>query len=84
MKRFIENIKRYFKYAVYSARADLKAEVAGSYLNWLWWILDPMFFMIIYIFIASIVFKTTEPYFPVFIFTGLTVWDYLIGISMLV
>lgn len=76
MKRFIENIKRYFKYAVYSARADLKAEVAGSYLNWLWWILDPMFFMMIYIFIASIVFKTTEPYFPVFIFTGLTVWDY--------
>lgn len=76
MKRFIENIKRYFKYAVYSARADLKAEVAGSYLNWLWWILDPMFFMMIYIFIASVVFKTTEPYFPVFIFTGLTVWDY--------
>ncbi len=76
MKRFIENTKRYFKYAVYSARADLKAEVAGSYLNWLWWILDPMFFMMIYIFIASVVFKTTEPYFPVFIFTGLTVWDY--------
>lgn len=76
MKRFIENIKRYFKYAVYSARADLKAEVAGSYLNWLWWILDPMFFMMIYIFIASVVFKTTELYFPVFIFTGLTVWDY--------
>ncbi len=76
MKRFIENIKRYFKYAVYSARADLKAEVAGSYLNWLWWVLDPMFFMMIYIFIAGVVFKTTEPYFPVFIFTGLTVWDY--------
>ncbi len=76
MKRFIYNIKRYFKYAVYSAKADLKAEVAGSYLNWLWWVLDPLFFMMIYIFIASIIFKSSEPYFPVFIFTGLTAWDY--------
>lgn len=76
MKRFISNIKRYFKYAVYSAKADLKAEVAGSYLNWLWWILDPLCFMMIYIFVASIVFKSSEPYFPVFIFIGLTVWDF--------
>jgi len=76
MKRFIYNIKRYFKYAVYSARADLKAEVAGSYLNWLWWILDPLCFMMIYIFIASVIFKSSEPYFPVYIFIGLTTWDY--------
>lgn len=76
MKKFIQNIKKYFKYAVYSAKADLKSEVAGSYLNWLWWILDPLFFMLIYIFIASVVFKSSEPYFPVFVFIGLTVWDY--------
>lgn len=76
MKRFINNIKKYFKYAIYSARADLKSEVAGSYLNWLWWILDPLCFMMIYIFIASVIFKSSEPYFPVFIFIGLTVWDF--------
>ena len=76
MKRFITNIKKYFKYAVYSAKADLKSEVAGSYLNWLWWILDPLCFMVIYIFVASVVFKSSEQYFPVFIFIGLTVWDF--------
>ena len=76
MKRFLNNIKKYFKYAVYSARADLKSEVAGSYLNWLWWILDPLCFMMIYIFVAGVVFKSSEPYFPVFIFVGLTVWDF--------
>ena len=76
MKRFINNIKKYFKYAIYSARADLKSEVAGSYLNWLWWILDPLCFMMIYIFVAAIVFSSSEPYFPVFIFLGLTVWDF--------
>ncbi len=76
MKRFIDNIKKYFKYAVFSAKADLKSEVAGSYLNWLWWILDPLCFMMIYIFIAAVIFRSSEPYFPVFIFIGLTVWDF--------
>lgn len=76
MKKFYNNIRKYFKYAVYSARADLKAEVAGSYLNWLWWILDPLCFMLIYMFIATIVFKSNEPNFPVFVFIGLTIWDY--------
>lgn len=76
MKRFICNIKKYFKYAIYSAKADLKAEVAGSHLNWLWWILDPLCFMMIYMFIAGIVFKSTEENFQVFVFIGLTAWDY--------
>lgn len=76
MKRFIDNIKRYYKYAIYSAKADLKAEVAGSYLNWLWWILDPLCFMLIYMFIAEVVFNSKEAYFPIFVFVGLTAWDY--------
>ena len=40
MKKFIYNLKKYFKYAVYSAKAELKSEVADSYLNWLWWIIE--------------------------------------------
>ena len=76
MKKFINNIKKYYKYAIYAAKADLKAEVANSYLNWLWWVLDPIFFMLIYTFIVEIVFKTSESYFPVFVFVGLTAWDF--------
>lgn len=76
MKKFLYNIKKYFKYAIYSAKADLKSEVAGSHLNWLWWILDPLCFMMIYMFIAATVFKSSEPNFPVFVFIGLTAWEY--------
>jgi len=76
MKKFTNNIKKYFKYAVYSAKADLKSEVANSYLNWLWWLLDPICFMLIYTFIVKIVFKSSEPNFAVFVFIGLTAWDY--------
>jgi ABC-type polysaccharide/polyol phosphate export permease len=76
MNKFVHNIRYYFKYAQYAAKAELKSEVAGSYLNWLWWILDPLFFMLIYMFISVVVFGASEPNFPVFVFAGLTCWDY--------
>lgn len=76
MSKFINNIKKYYKYSIYAAKSELKSEVANSYLNWLWWILDPICFMLIYTFIVEIVFKTSEPHFPVFVFVGLTAWNY--------
>lgn len=76
MKRFVNNVKKYWNYSLYAAKAELKAEVANSYLNWLWWILDPVAFMIIYVFMVKIVFKTSEPCFPIFVFIGLTCWNY--------
>lgn len=74
--RFFRDLKKYYKYAFYSARSELKAEVAGSYLNWLWWILDPLCFMFIYTFIFGVVFNASEQYFPIFIFIGLSMWDF--------
>ncbi len=76
LQRFIRDIKKYMDYAKYSAKSDLKAEVASSYLNWLWWILDPLMFMLVYTFIAVIIFKSKVQYFPVFVFIGLTMWDF--------
>lgn len=67
---------KYWKYTIYSAKALLKSEIANSYLNWLWWILDPFCFMLIYTFMFGVVFKAKEQYFPVFIFIGITLWDF--------
>lgn len=76
MKKFIYNLKKYFKYAVYSAKAELKSEVADSYLNWLWWIIEPVCFMLIYTFVFGVVFKNSEEYFASFVFVGLTAWEF--------
>lgn len=76
LKRVITDFSKFYKYVIYQAKADLKAEVANSYLNWLWWILDPLFFMLIYTFVSVIVFKTSEPYFIAFVFIGLTLWNF--------
>lgn len=76
MKKFFRDIKRYNPYAVYAAKAELKSSVANSYLNWLWWILDPVLFMLVYTFVVKIVFQTKEDNFALFVFIGLTVWDF--------
>lgn len=76
LKRFVSDIKRYFRYSIVAAKSQLKAEVAGSYLNWIWWILDPFCFMLIYTFIFGYVFQSNELYFPIYIFIGLSMWDF--------
>lgn len=75
-RRTARDIKKYLPYAIWSAKADLGAEVASSYLNWLWWLIEPFCMMIIYTIIFGIVFKASEEYFPVFIYTGITMWGF--------
>ena len=76
MKRFVNDIKKYYKFTIYSAKSELKSEIANSHLSWLWWILDPLLFMMVYSFISIIVFSKSEPYFPVFVFIGLASWQF--------
>ena len=76
MKRFWKDLTGHYRYAIYAAQSELKSEVANSYLNWVWWVLEPFCFMLIYAFIFGVVFNAKEEYFPVFIFIGITAWDF--------
>lgn len=76
LKRFWFDSNKYFSYSVYAAKSQLKSEVADSYLNWVWWVLDPLCFMLIYTFIFGYVFNAKEQYFPVYIFIGLAMWTF--------
>ena len=76
MMQFFRNIKKYFKYVIRSAKAELKSEISGSYLNWLWWVIEPLCFMLIYTFVFTVVFKAKEEYFSAFVFIGLTCWEF--------
>lgn len=76
LKRFFNDLKKYKKYLFCATKATLKAEVTGSYLAWLWWIIEPFCFMLIYTFISEVVFKRTMPYASIFVFMGLTIWDF--------
>lgn len=74
--RFLKDMRRYFPYVIRSAKADLRAEVASSFLDWLWWMIEPFCMMIIYVLIFGIALKASELYFPVFIFLGLAMYTF--------
>lgn len=76
LKRFFNDLIKYKKYLVHSTKASLKSEVAGSYLAWFWWVLEPFCFMLIYKFIAEEVFHKKLDYAALFVFLGLTVWNF--------
>jgi len=76
MKRFFNDLKKYGKFIKYSTKSQLKAEVTGSYLSWLWLFLEPICFMLIYTFVAQVVFKSKMEYFAIFVFIGLTIWSF--------
>ena len=76
MKRFINDLKKYKNYILFATKAELKTEVINSYLGWLWMILEPLAFMFIYMFIGTVVFRYKVEYFPVFVFIGLSIWNF--------
>ena len=78
MKKFFFNLKKYYKYAIRSAKAELKSEISGSYLNWLWWVIEPLCFMLIYTFVFTVVFTAKEQYFLYLYFLDLLAGNFLI------
>ena len=76
MNKFFSDVKKYGSYIAYATKSELQAEVANSYLNWLWWILEPLCFMGIYAFIFSMFSSSKVAYLTAFIFLGITVWEF--------
>lgn len=76
VKKFIDDIKKYRQYMVYAAQTDLKAEVADSYLNRLWWLLEPFFNMIVYVIVFGNVMGNSVKNYATFIFSALLMWNF--------
>lgn len=76
MIRIINDFKKYWEYNLYAAKAQLKVEVANSKLNWVWWILEPFCFMLIYSFVYGVVFNAREENMSLFLFLGLSMWQF--------
>ncbi len=76
VRRFLNDWKKYRDYVLYASWAELRAEVSRAYLDWIWWVLEPLCMMLVYGFIFGVVFQAREPYFAVFIFIGLTLWRF--------
>ena len=75
MKKFVHDILDYGQYMVYAARTDLKAEVANSYLNRLWWLLEPFFNMVVYVIVFGQVMGNSIRNYATFVYSALLMWS---------
>lgn len=76
IKKFIGELRKYAQYMNYAAKADLKAEVANSYLNRLWWLLEPFFNMLVYVIVFGQVMGSSIENYATFVFSALLMWNF--------
>lgn len=76
MKRFFRDLIKFWNYMIYSAKAQLHAELANSWLGSLWWVLEPTLNMFVYMFVFTVVFNRTTTYVIAFIIVGLSYWRF--------
>lgn len=76
MRQFFNSLQKYRGYIFYSAKAQLKAELANSWLGGLWWVLEPTLNMLVYLFVFTVVFHRSTTYVVAFIILGLSYWRF--------
>lgn len=75
LKQFVKDIVKYRQYMVYAAKTDLKAEVADSYLNRLWWLLEPFLNMVVYVVVFGNIMGNSVENYVTFVFSALLMWN---------
>lgn len=75
-RKFADDMKKYSQYMVYAAKTDLRAEVANSYLNRLWWLLEPFFSMLVYVIVFGKIMGRSIENYAVFVFSALLIWQF--------
>ncbi len=75
-RKFIGELASYWEYMNYAAKADLRAEVANSYLNRLWWLLEPFFNMLVYVIVFGRILGNSVEHYSTFLYSSLLMWNY--------
>ncbi|HLX34228.1 MAG TPA: ABC transporter permease [Candidatus Limnocylindrales bacterium] len=60
----------------YLVRADLKKRGANTVLGNIWWILDPLLTMLVYVILVTIIVRSTREAYPLFIFAAILPWKW--------
>ena len=60
----------------YLVQADIRKKGADTLLGNLWWVLDPLLQMAVYVVLVSVVFNRSTPDYPLFIFAAILPWKW--------
>jgi len=61
---------------LYKTYADLRAEAAKTYINYLWWIVDPILTMLVFYLVFGLLFQRGGEDFVAFLLSGLVIWNW--------
>jgi ABC-type polysaccharide/polyol phosphate export permease len=61
---------------IYLARADLKKKGSDTLLGNLWWVIDPLLQMMVYVVLVDFIFHKSVPDYPLFIFCAILPWKW--------
>ena len=60
----------------YLVQADLKKKGSDTLLGNIWWVLDPLLQMLVYVFLVTVIFSRDTPDYPLFIFCAILPWKW--------
>ena len=60
----------------YLVQADLKKKGSDTALGNVWWVLDPLLQMVVYVVLVSVIFAQNQPDYPLFIFAAILPWKW--------
>jgi ABC-type polysaccharide/polyol phosphate export permease len=73
------DIWRYRELQVGLVRRELKVRYKGSVLGFVWSLLNPLLYLVVFYFVFQVFLGSGIPSFPIFLLSGLLVWNLFIG-----
>jgi ABC-type polysaccharide/polyol phosphate export permease len=69
-------LRRYRDYLWCAVTSDLRIQFSGTYLGAIWWLLDPLLYLLVYVLVIQVIFQRGGPNYPAFIFNALLPWKW--------
>jgi lipopolysaccharide transport system permease protein len=63
----------------YLVRADAKKKGSDTLLGNIWWVLDPLLQMLVYVVLVSVILENSQPDYPLFIFAAILPWKWFVS-----
>jgi ABC-type polysaccharide/polyol phosphate export permease len=76
----VRDLRSRWRLIRYLARADLKRKGADTLFGNLWWVIDPLLQMTVYVILVTVVFERTTPAYPLFIFAAILPWKWFMTV----
>jgi ABC-type polysaccharide/polyol phosphate export permease len=79
IQKTIADLKKYQEYLFTSITTGMRTDFANTYIGYIWWILDPLLFMLVYVFVFQVIMGSKIPNYPVFLMCSLLFWRWISG-----